>query len=232
MIAITFALPAESSEFLRRPRNKYRADRNGIRSVRGNIGDREIEVLHTGVGEKICKERLRKFLRDQRFDLLISTGFAGALNDQLRPNDLLLAKNFSTIDLKSAQSGVAGLLIHSGDMLTVSALLDSREERKKIAHATHAVAVDMETEFIARACAAHAIPLLSLRIITDTPSEQFPAPPEVLFDIERQKTSLIALAKFFVVRPHRVPLLVRFVPRIARARNTLANALVDIIRQL
>src|SRR5882762_11736757 len=99
MIAITFALPAESSEFLRRLRNQSRADRNGIRIIRGKIDHREIEILHTGVGEKVCRQRIGKFLQDQQFEVLISTGFAGALDDRLEVGDLVLAKNFSTIDL-------------------------------------------------------------------------------------------------------------------------------------
>ncbi|HEY2234617.1 MAG TPA: hypothetical protein VGK01_14170, partial [Candidatus Angelobacter sp.] len=90
-IAVTFALLQESSEFLRRLRNKSCADRNGNQIIRGNIDDREIEVLHTGVGEKVCRERLGKFLHGQEFELLISSGFAGALDDQLEPGDLLLA---------------------------------------------------------------------------------------------------------------------------------------------
>ncbi len=80
MIAVTFALPAESSEFLRRLGNKSRADRNGVSIVRGTIGHRSIEVIHTGVGENICRERIGKFLENQQFDFLISAGFAGSLN--------------------------------------------------------------------------------------------------------------------------------------------------------
>ena len=99
-----FALPAESSEFLRRLGNKSRANRNGISIVRGTIGHRSIEVIHTGVGENICRERIGKFLENQQFDFLISAGFAGSLNHELQVNDLLVAKNFLTLDLKHAQS--------------------------------------------------------------------------------------------------------------------------------
>src|ERR1700746_1811998 len=103
-IAITFALPAESSEFLRLLENKSRADRNGVSIVRGTIGDRSIEVVHTGVGETICRERIEKFLENQQFDFVSSAGFAGALDDELQVNELLIAKNFSTVDLNHAQS--------------------------------------------------------------------------------------------------------------------------------
>ena len=227
MIAVTFALPAESSQFLRRVRNKSRADRNGIRIVRGTIDDRAIEILHTGVGENICRERIGKFLENQQFDFLISAGFAGSLNHELQVNDLLVAKNFSTVDLKHAS--LSNVSIYAVNMLTVPALIDSSEERERIARESGASAVDMETEFIARACAAHGIPLLSLRVISDTPRERFPGPSKILFDIQRQRTHVQKLATFFLAHPKQIPCLITFIRRIARARKTLADALVEVI---
>jgi len=229
-IAVTFALPAESSEFLRRLGNKSRANRNGIKIVRGTIGHRAIEVIHTGVGENVCKERVRRFLENQRFDFLISAGFAGSLNHELQVNDLLVAKNFSTVDLKHAS--LSNVSVYPANMVTVPALIDSSEERERLARESQASAVDMETEFIARACALHSIPLLALRVITDTPTEPFPAPPSVLFDIQRQRTHFVLLAKFFLAHPRRMPGLVQFAKRIARARKTLSNALVRIVHDL
>jgi nucleoside phosphorylase len=230
MIAVTFALPAESSDFLRHLRNQSRTDHSGIRTIRGTIDDRAVEVLHTGVGEKVCCQRVGKFLQDQQFDLLISSGFAGALNDKLQIGDLLLAKNFSTVELTEVGSSFSRLPIHEADLLTVRALIDSNDERNKIARTSGAAAVDMETEFIARACAEHGIPLLSLRVITDTPREAFPAPPNVLFDIEQQQTRFLTLATFFLARPNRVPQLIQFARRIARVRKILASALFDVVR--
>jgi len=232
MIAVTFALPAESSEFLRRLRDRTGAERNGVRFVRGKMDDRMVEVLHTGVGEKVCRQRVANFLRGQQFDLLISAGFAGALNDQLQVGDLLLAKNFSTVELTEVGSSFSRLPIHEADLLTVRALIDSSDERNEIARTSGAAAVDMETEFIARACAEHGIPLLSLRVITDTPREPFPAPPNVLFDIEQQRSRFLTLATFFLAHPNRVPRLVQFARRIARVRKILASALVAILREL
>jgi len=229
-IAVTFALPAESSEFLRRLGNKSRANRNGIRIVHGTIGHRSIEVIHTGVGENICRQRIGRFLENQQFDFLISAGFAGSLNHELQVNDLLVAKNFSTVDLKHAS--LSNVSIYAANMLTVSALIDSGEERERIAHESGAAAVDMETEFIARACATHGIPLLALRVITDTPTQPFPAPPSVLFNIQKQRTQVAALARFFLAHPGRVLGLVQFARRITRARKILSNALVRIVPDL
>lgn len=242
MIAITFALPAESAEFLRRLTNKAGADRNGVRTIRGKIDGRAIEVLHTGVGEKACRQRLEKFLsaterirrgeQGRQFDCLISAGFAGALKDDLQIGELLLAKNFSTVDLDETRASLSGLPIHVANLLTVPALIDSREDRNTLALTSGAAAVDMETEFISRACAACGIPLLSLRVISDTPRNLFPAPANILFDIERQQTQILKLATHFLTHPTSVPRLVQFARRIASARKILADALSALLHGL
>lgn len=245
MIAVTFALPAESSEFLRRLRDKSHTERDGVRAIRAKIEDRAIEVLHTGVGEKVCRQRLGKFLsarrmaggirgneQDRQFDCLISAGFAGALDNDLKIGDLLLAENFSTVHLSEARASLSGLHIQIANLLTVPALIDSPEQRNKLALTSGAVAADMETEFIARACAACDIPLLSLRVISDTPQHRLPAPANVLFDIERQQTRMLKLATHLLAHPSSVLRLVHFASRIAHARKILAGALVAVLRSL
>ncbi|PYK53412.1 MAG: hypothetical protein DME48_11930 [Verrucomicrobia bacterium] len=232
MIAVTFALPAESQEFLRSLGSKSQVNRNGIRTIRGRSDHHAIEVLHTGVGEKVCRQRVAKFLEEQHFNYLISAGFAGALSDDLQIGDLLLAKNFSTVDLSETPALLSGSPIHIADLLTVPALIHSREERNKLGLTSGAAAADMETEFIAHACSARGIPLLSLRVISDTPHHLFPVPANVLFDIERQQTRISKLATHLLANPGRVPHLVRFAKQIARARRILASALADVLRAL
>lgn len=232
MIAVTFALPVESSELLRRLSDQSGTDRNGIQTIRGTIDGREVEVLHTGVGEKICRKRLVRFLDNERFETLISTGFAGALTDELRVGDLLLARNFLTVKLNKAVSPFSNLPIRVADLLTVPALIDSSEERNETARASGAAAIDMETEFIARICAEHRVPLLSLRVITDAPREPFPVPADVLFDIENQRIPLPALTRFILSHANRIPRLIQFTRRIAQARKILASALLTTINEL
>ena len=232
MIAVTFALPAESSGFLRRLHNRSRSDRNGVATIGGKIDNRPIEIFHTGVGEKVCRQRIAKVFQNRQLDCLISAGFAGALNDQLNVGDLLLAQNFSTAELSKARSLLANLPIHVANLLTVPSMIDSNEERNKIARATGAAAVDMETEFIARACAEHGVPLLSLRAISDTPRQPFPAPAHVLFNVERQRTSAMGLVLYLCKHPTRLRGLIRFASQISRAREALTEALVAVATAL
>jgi nucleoside phosphorylase len=230
-IAIAFALPAESSDFVRLLTKPATLAREGVASIRGQIHGRSVAVFHTGVGEKSCRTQIENFLRQQPFKYLISAGFAGALDRELRVGDLLLSENFSSPELLGSPNldfGKGGLFV--GKLATVPVVIDSKPERERWAAESGAVAVDMETAFIAAACAAHRIPMLSLRVISDTPAEPFPAPPGVLFDLETQKTNVARLALYLVTHPIALMRLNAFRKRVALARQSLTSALESLLR--
>src|SRR5207302_2061318 len=54
MIGITFALPSESSDLVRRLEQLQREEN----LLTGKIDNREVAIVHTGVGAKFCNERL------------------------------------------------------------------------------------------------------------------------------------------------------------------------------
>jgi len=230
-VAITFALPAESSDFLRRLSQPAVHKRAGAEGIRGQIHGRPVVVFHTGVGEKSCRRQIGGFLRQQQFKYLISAGFAGALNQELQVGNLLLSENFSSLKLLgSAHLNLADERLFVGKLATVPGIVDSKSERDRWAAESGAVAVDMETEFIAAACAAQRIPILSLRAISDTPSKPLPAPPSMLFDLDKQKTDFGRLALHLVTHPSALIRLNAFRQRIALARQALTNALDKLLR--
>ena len=231
MIAVTFALPAESADFVRLLQKAELNHREDVRSIRGQIHGKSVAVLHTGVGEKRCRSQIQEFLHQQEFTYLISAGFAGALDEEFKVGDLLLSENFSSQKLLgSPQLDIAGDSLLVGRLVTVSQVTDSKSERARLAKETGAAAVDMETEFIAAACADHKLPMLSLRVISDTPSDPLPVPPAILFDLEKQKTNFTRLAFYLVTHPAAVSRLNKFRRRIDLARHSLTNALEKLLR--
>jgi adenosylhomocysteine nucleosidase len=231
MIAVTFALPAESADFVRLLQKTNFVAQQDARSIRGQIHGKPVAVLHTGVGEKKCRIQIESFLRQEEFTYLISAGFAGALDEQLKVGDLLLSQNFSSPQLLgSAHLDVAGDAPFLGNLVTASQVTDSTSERARLAKQTGAAAVDMETKFIAAACAEHKLPMLSLRVISDTPSDPLPVPPEVLFDLEKQKTKFTRLAFYLVTHPGALGRLNKFRQQIGLARHSLTNALEKFLR--
>src|SRR5437763_2222235 len=77
MIAITFALPAESSDFVGLLETPSLNSREGVENIRGRLHGKLVAVIHTGVGKMICRQRMEVMLRREKFEYLISAGFAG-----------------------------------------------------------------------------------------------------------------------------------------------------------
>jgi adenosylhomocysteine nucleosidase len=229
MIGITFALPSESSDLRRRISVKH-SDHN---LLLGKIENREVALIHTGVGAKNCNERLEILLHKTRPRIVVSSGFAGAINNQLRVGDLILAENFSDSQLlASASRTLRDYPPQAVRLFTSTAIIDLVAQRNEIARASRAAAVDMETGAIANVCQAHGVPLISLRIISDTPNQPFPAPPPVLFDVERQRTNYSGLVAYLLRHPASIGGLIRFSQQIARGREILADAIVALVRGL
>ena len=74
--------------------------------------------------------------------------------------------------------------------------------------------------------------MLSLRAISDTAAAPFPAPPKILFDLERQSTDLPKLGAHLLRHPASVVRLARFARQIAAVRVQLALGLSVVIREL
>lgn len=211
MIAVTFAHPSESGDFFRLLGSRHH----------------QVKILHTGVGGAACRERLAPFLDSQPFDYLISSGFAGGVDPSLDVGHLFLATNFSDPDLFARAR--EALICQVGKLATADRIVESAAARAQFARQHDAAAVDMETKGIADACAARKIPMLSLRVISDTTAAPFPAPPEVLFDLARQRTNAFALARHLITHPLAIGRLLRFSQQIAKARRELGVGLTTFL---
>ncbi len=214
MIAVTFALRSESA---------------GLRRLLQG-GDQRTTVLHTGVGAKICRDRIEKFLDAGSYRFLISSGFAGGVDPSLGVGDLLVAENYS--DPRLLAEAREFLFARVGKLATVDRVIETTTEREKFAREEGALAVDMETKWIAEACARRQLPMLSLRAISDTAAAPFPAPPAVLFNQTRQKTEPLALASYLARHPGGIMRLARFARQVASARRSLTSALAILVREV
>jgi uridine phosphorylase len=235
MIAVTFALPAESSAFIRLLKG---LQRDGA-VVRGNVEHRtpnkrrtvSLAVLHTGVGAAKCAQRVRDFLSNEKPELLIASGFCGGTTGELQPGDLVIAENASGAELlQKARDILAGARV--GKIHSADRIIDPAADRYAIGREHGAIAVDMETETIARLCAAESIPILALRVVSDSPAVPFPAPPNVLFDIEKQRTDFSLLFSYIARNPASALRLAQFSKQIAGAKTKLADALCAVLRAL
>lgn len=116
------------------------------------------------------------------FDLLLSFGFAGALDPALRAGDLLLADRVVGAGAafhadRAARDRLAAALalgsrVLAGAILGVEQVIDRPGEKARLFAATRAMAVDMESLPLFAAAAGK--PALALRAIADPASRTIP----------------------------------------------------------
>jgi adenosylhomocysteine nucleosidase len=241
-VIVTFALPDESRAFANRLRNRQTVASPPARHlpiVRGEIGACQVALVHTGVGAGAgCRERLDFALQGAGGTfgpplLLIGSGYAGALRPGLAVGDLILGRNFSDPALAAeAARLLADRPCQQGTLTTQPRVAETAAAKRALAAATGASAVDMETGWIAAACARAGVPMLSVRVISDAAEQGFPAPAEVLFNSARQRPRYVALPLWLLGHPARIPAFVRFVRGLGPARENLARALEHLLTHL
>lgn len=229
MITITFALPAESSELVRRLTHKA-AIEGAASVVSGSVAAQEVHIVHTGVGETVARARLSDYLQNHSPSFLISSGFAGATREDYGLGDLVLARNFSDSRLlKRAETILREQNVRSVIGWTATKILNSPAEREQIWNQHNAVTVDMESKAISEVCAKHGLPMLSLRALSDTPRDPLRIPGDILFDVQRQRTPMLRLFGYLARHPASIPQLIAFGGQIARIRRGLTNAIMKVI---
>lgn len=235
MTVVTFALPDESRDFVARlgPSRRPLPGRDGsaLTGTIGVLGTAEVAAVHVGVGESPARrEALDRFLREtttRPVRLLIVSGFAGALRPGLAVGDLVLGENHSDLSLlDSVRGALAGEPLHVGHLRTEPVAVETAAAKAVLFTATGAMAVDMETAWVAAAAARAGVSAtLSLRVISDAADQDFPVPGGVMFDPVRQRPRYVALPAYLATHPGRVGPFVRFVRGLGPARARLAVAL-------
>ena len=203
MIAVTFALPQESGDFLHA---LHHAGRSGDGPfVLGNLGVEEIVVAHTGIGRAAAEKTVRALLAAHRPRRLIAAGFAGALDPTLRVGDIV-----------------------EDGLVTRDAAAETPEAKAELVRETCARAVDMETSAIAAVCAEAGVPMQIVRAISDTAHAPLPIPFSVSYDLATQKPRPLAVIRYVLDHPETAIPLGFFIRDLATARAALARRLLEI----
>jgi 4-hydroxy-3-methylbut-2-enyl diphosphate reductase len=147
-----------------------------------------VRVLHTGMGPRRAAESARRFTAGTP---IVVAGVAGAVTEEVRPGDLVVATEIDGPDgpvpLRSAPMLAAalrrlGLTVHTGPIASADAIVEG-DDRTRLAE-RGALAVDMESAQFATVPG----PLAAVRAIVDTPDRPLLRPGTVLRGISGLRT--------------------------------------------
>jgi nucleoside phosphorylase len=206
MILVTFALPAEGEPFMRCLRRRVRSGS----SLMGELHGQPVGVVYVGIGFK-QRDALERYLDQWKPCLVICSGFAGSLRSLVRPGDFLIARNFSTVEFAQPYLNQADAV---GEFLNVTAVT-SAATKAELAASGSFLAIDMESAGVIRICAAHGVPVLVARMVSDAVDEEIPG---------------LFLGRT-LHHPREMVEAARFVVRMLALRPRLAGRLSELIRQ-
>ncbi len=237
-VAVCFAVPDES-QLLRAALDKRRAAPTGRRSlptVYGELAGVPVAVIHTGVGDtRAGREHVARALAEAipPVRVVVGAGYAGGLHPGLAVGNLVLGVNRSTPTLlRDARGWLSAENPRAGGLHTARATVETAGEKAVLHQSTGALAVDMESAWVAEVCAAARLPLLSLRVISDAASQDFPVPGRVLYDTASQRPRYVALPLWLATHPGRIAPFREFVRGLGPARERLTRALRTVIARL
>jgi len=236
---ICFALKEEAAPF-----RKIAAGKTGI------------TILLTGIGRQNAEKSLREFLKSgarpsraqresSRFThfstgetpadasetdalpkLVLTCGFAGGLNPELKLGDVVF-------EVQSPKSKVQSQLLAAGakpaKIFCADRIATTVAEKKKLRAETGADAVEMESAAIHAICHERGIPCATVRVISDTASEDLPLDFNALAKPDKN----LNYGKLFLAvarSPGKIGALMQLQKKTKFAAERLAEVLEKIIR--
>ena len=229
MTLICFALKEEAAPF-----RKIAAGKTGI------------TILHTGIGRQNAEKSLREFLATHSPKLVLTSGFAGGLNPELKLGEVVFEisnrrdefhesqteKEIGDLIGDSWNSSLRDKLLASGakpaKFFCGNRISTTVAEKKKLRAKTGADAVEMESAVIHAICRERGIPCATVRVISDTANEDLPldfntlSKPDKNLDFGKL---FLAIAK----SPGKIPALMQLQKKTKFAAEKLADVLAKII---
>ncbi|GAB4127231.1 phosphorylase family protein [Thermopirellula anaerolimosa] len=179
-VGIVVALPSEADPLRRRMENPIELAGDGFSVSTGRIGGCSTAIIRAGPGAESARRAASALLIGHRPRYVLAAGFAGGLVPDLRRYDILLpdvllddSGKKLRLDTPRAPgeerpTSDGARMWKTGPLLTVPRVVREPEEKRRLADDFGAWAVDMETFAVAEVCRAAKVPMLAVRVISDT----------------------------------------------------------------
>ena len=178
------------------------------------------ERLITGMGRRNASTRFHETLNRLSPERVITCGFAGALNPQLKVGDVLFDEDY---DMGMGKALLAAGAIPGKFYCSVRVAVTAAE-KTELWRTTGADAVEMESAVIRSLCRDHGIPSATVRVISDAANEDLPLDFNALMTSD-QKLSIPKLMGTLLRSPRSIPRLMDLQRNTRAAAQRLAQIL-------
>jgi adenosylhomocysteine nucleosidase len=187
-------------------------------------GKSDVSILIVGIGHENAEKSVRKFLAENSPELVLTCGFAGGLNPDLKLGDVLF-------EIGNRKSEIGNQLVAAGakpaKFFCADRIATTVAEKKKLRAQTGADVVEMESAAIQAVCAGRGIPCATVRVISDTADEDLPLDFNAL---SKPDKSLDFGKLFFAIAksPGKIGALMQLQKKTSFAAKQLADVLAKI----
>jgi len=172
-------MKVEAKQLINRMDNVRIVKTKGRKYTRGTIGDAEVVLIQCGMGLKKAEAGARELIENFQPDTLFVYGTSGALIPELKVHEVMIAdalclKGVEGGDAIAADEALASLaqelLPHARRVRLVaeSGFSVTPKSMERIAAASGAVAIDLESYAVAKVAREAGIPLLVIRCTANT----------------------------------------------------------------
>lgn len=242
---MTFAVDAEFAPW-RKLRSFRYIDFDGLQLWRTDAGAIQVTVLVTGIGTEASAQAMGLMMKmadeDQHFDICISSGLAGALQEKLNPGDiiapeLIIAENKYAdvqreklmVDAELRKQAIEGGAVAADCLFTSDEVMVKAGVKR--ACSSRAQLVDMESFEIVKEAQAWGARSVVVRAISDKAEEDLP----INFNVTLSKKHKVSTAKIvweLAKNPLALPALLRFAGQSRKAAEKLAKFLESYIQRM
>ncbi len=206
--------------------NTYiKSPKNGHQCIRGKIQKKRAVALVTGVGENNAERTTKWAIQQFQPRAVLLAGYAGGLVPHVNWGEFV-------VDDES----LAKLLnkpAHVGKIVCVPRVLKNRAEKSAVAAEFGAIACEMESNGVRRACQESALPFYHLRIISDSLDEELPIEHiEKIMDFEKGKVVPSRLVWHAVNHPGSIKTLMALGSRTLPLKTRLAEAISELTKNI
>ena len=189
------------------------------RVYQGTIASKDCLLMVTGVGKQHAQQATEFITEKYPVGLLISTGFAGALNSKSRVGDIviysgincgaeppaspcnILCSDTGLIDkaLKNGENQVFCTILGQG--VTIAQICATKESKYNLGQVFKADAVDMESYWIGEIAGKKGLPFITVRSVSDSAQDDLSFLDNI---VVKSKVRPLRALSYFVCHPAQI----------------------------